>query len=267
MIIDGTISSDKTEILANKYANLLNSGIDASQILVLVGNSNLKNRFIDLVFEKLNINYFEKLQIHSFFSLIYNTINDNWAFLENKNPFPNPKILPNLTGLEVSQFILKDIIKTIPFKGYNSKKSLLHQLFRRYSLIVQNNLSDEEIDFRSNILGEAFAPDAKLALKKFLKQTLYLRDFDYLRQELVFEHVYKNTDYFKKIEYLILDDGDEITPACYSFIEYLRPQLKDFYIAFDAKGSSRIGYLSADKTAVWEFEKLFKGQFLMILAM
>ena len=257
MIIDGTISSDKTEILANKYANLLNSGIDASQILVLVGNSNLKNRFIDLVFEKLNINYFEKLQIHSFFSLIYNTINDNWAFLENKNPFPNPKILPNLTGLEVSQFILKDIIKTIPFKGYNSKKSLLHQLFRRYSLIVQNNLSDEEIDFRSNILDEAFAPDAKLALKKFLKQTLYLRDFDYLRQELVFEHVYKNTDYFKKIEYLILDDGDEITPACYSFIEYLRPQLKDFYIAFDAKGSSRIGYLSADKTAVWEFEKLF----------
>lgn len=257
MIIEGTISSDKTSILIGKYVSLLNSGIDASKILVLVSNSNLKNKFTEEVLSRADINVYEKLQIHSYFSLVYNTINDNWAFLENKNPFPNPKILPNLTGLEVSQFILKDILKTIPFKGYNSKKSLLHQLFRRYSLIVQNHLSDDEVDYRARILNEAFADDAKLTLKKLLKQTLYFRDFDYLRQGLLFEHVYLNTDYFKNIQYLILDDGDEITPACYDFIQFLKPQLKDWYIAFDKKGSSRIGYLSADKTAVWEFEKLF----------
>lgn len=257
MIIESTLSSDKTEILINRYASLLNNGIDASKILVLVQNSKLKNEFIDKTLDKLEINCFEKLQVHSYFSLVYNAINDNWAFLENKNPFPNPKILPNLTGLEVSQFILKDILKKIPFKGYNSKKSLMHQLFRRYSLIVQNNLSDEEIEYRTRILQESFAQDAKQALKNLLKQTLYLRDFDYLRQGLVFEHIYKNTNYFKNIEYLILDDGDEITPACYSFIEYLRPQLKDWAIAFDKKGASRIGYLSADRTAVWEFENLF----------
>ena len=101
---------------------------------------------------------------------MYNTINDNWAFLENINPFDNPKILPNLAGLEVSQFILKDILKEIPFKGYNSKKSLLHQIFRRYSLIVQNNLTDEEVEWRSRILGESFSEDAKKALKKLLSR-------------------------------------------------------------------------------------------------
>ena len=264
MIIDGSVSSDKTGILVDKYSAFLNAGIDASKILVLVANSNLKNQFVERTLQLLKINHFEKLQIHSYFSLVYNTINDNWAFLENKNPYPLPKILPNLTGLEVSQFILKDILKTIQFKGYNSKKSLLHQLFRRYSLIVQNNLSDEEVDYRSKILDEAFSDDAKFALKKLLKQTLYLRDFDYLRQGLVFEHIYRNTDYFKNIEYLIMDDGDEITPACYSFIEYLKPQLKDWVIAFDKKGSSRIGYLSADRTAVWEFEKLFNEPVISI---
>ena len=257
LIINGTVASNKTAILVEKYISLLNSGVDASKILVLVSNSNLKNKFLDETLKKLRINHFEKLQIHSYFSLVYNTINDNWAFLENKNPYPSPKILPNLTGLEVSQFILKNILKLVPFKGYNSKKSLLHQLFRRYSLIVQNNLSDAEVDFRSKILEEAFSDDAKLTLKKFLKTTLYLRDFDYLRQSLVFEHIYKNTEYFKNVEYLILDDGDEITPSCYAFIEYIKPQLKDWAIAFDKNGSSRIGYLSADKTAVWEFEKLF----------
>ena len=90
----------------------------------------------------------------------------------------------------------------IPFKGYNSKKSLLHQIFRRYSLIVQNNLTDEEVEWRSRILGESFSEDAKKALKKLLSKTLALRDFDYLRQTLVFNYVYKNSDYFKNIKYL-----------------------------------------------------------------
>ena len=258
MIIDGSVSSNKTDILVEKYSALINSGIDSSRILVLVQNSNLKNNFINRTLDKLQIESLEKMQVYSFFGLVYNTIIDNWAFIENGNPFKNnPKILPNLAGLEVSQFILKDILKKIPFKGYNSKKSLLHQLFRRYALIVQNNLTDEDVEWRSRVLDEGFADDAKLTLKQLLKDTLQLRDFDYLRQGLVFNYIYKNTNYFKNIEYLILDDGDEITPICYDFIKYLSKQLKEVFIAFDSKGASRIGYLSADRTAVWEFEELF----------
>jgi len=264
LIIDGSISSDKTKLLIEKYVKLLNSGIDASKILVLVQNAGLKNQFINKSLELLSVNSFEHLQVYSFSSLVYNTINDNWAFIENKNPYPNPKIIPNLTGLEVSQFILKDILKKIPFRGYNSKKSLLHQLFRRYSLIVQNNLTDDEVELRTNILKESFGEDAHYALKTLLRETLALRDFDYLRQILIFNHIVKNTDYFKNIEYLILDDGDEITPVCFNFIENIRPQLKDFYIAFDSKGASRIGYLSAYKTAVWEFEELFREPVIKI---
>ena len=257
MIIEGNISSHKTDILIDSYVKLLNSGVPASKILVLVQNSNLKNYFLEKTLDKLNIDAVEKLQIYSFFGLVYNTITDNWAFLESRNTFENPKILPNLAGLEISQFILKDILKDIPFKGYNSKKSLLHQLFRRYSLIIQNNLTDSEVEARSKVLKESFADDAQKALKLLLKETLKLRDFDYLRQIPLFNFVYKNTKYFSEIEYLILDDGDEITPVCFDFIKYLTPQLKDVFIAFDRYGASRTGYLSADKSAVWEFEKLF----------
>lgn len=257
LIFAGDLSSDKTERLIKEYANLLNSGVDASEVLVLVQNSNKKNQFLEKTLSLLKVECFEKLQIHSFFSLVYNTIQDNWAVLENINPYNNPTILPNLAGLEVSQFILKDILKEVKFKGYNSKKSLLHQIFRRYSLIVQNNLNDDEVEWRSNVLGESFADDAKTALKKLLAKTLFLRDFDYLRQSLVFNYIYKNTEYFKKIKYLFLDDGDEITPICFDFIEHLSKQLKDVFIAYDTKGGSRTGYLSADKTAVWKFEDLF----------
>ena len=257
MLISGDLSTNKTDRLIEKYAELLNSGVPVSEILILVQNSSRKQEFVNKTLELLTINSLEKMNVHSFFSLVYNTINDNWAFVENINPYQNPSILPNLTGLEVSQYILKDILTKIPFKGYNSKKSLLHQIFRRYSLIVQNNLSDDEIDWRARLLGESFADDAKITIKKLLAKTLELRDFDYLRQTLIFNYVYKNSDYFKNIKYLILDDGDEITPVCFDFIKFLKPQLTDFYIAFDEKGASRTGYLSADRTAVWKFEELF----------
>ena len=259
MLIQGSLSANKTDFLIEKYVKLLNSGVSASKILVLVQNSTLKQNFINAVLERLEIDSFEKLKVHSFFSLVYNSVSDNWAVLENVNPDRKRSvILPNLVGLEVSQFILKNIIKEVKFRGYNSRKSLLHQIFRRYSLIVQNNLSKEEVEARAKILKEPFKEDIDLTLKCFLQRTLQLRSFDYLRQCLVFNYIYKNTDYFKDIEYLILDDGDEITPVCFDFIEHLAPQLKDWYICYDFKGSSRVGYLSADKPAVWEFERLFK---------
>lgn len=262
MLLRGTISSDKTQKLVEEYAKLLNSGVDSSKILVILQNSNKKQQFIEETLSRLTVDAIEKLQIYSFFGLVYNTISDNWAKIENKIPDEkNTKILPNLTGLEISQFIMREIISEIKFEGYNSKKSLLHQLFRRYSLIVQNNLSDEDVKWRSEeVLRESFALDAKKALDEFKKRTLEARALDYLRQSLIFNYIYQSTDYFHKIEYLIVDDGDEITPICFDFIKYLKPQLKDVFIAYDKDGGSRLGYLSADKGAGAGFEELFGNE-------
>lgn len=259
MLLQGSISSDKTSILTDEYAKLLNSGVDASEILVIVQNSNKKSQFVEEVLTKLTVDVVEKLQVYSFFGLVYNTISDNWAFVENHIPnADNTSILPNLIGLEISQFILKDIIKDVKFEGYNSKKSLLHQLFRRYSLIVQNNLTSADVQWRSeNVLRESFAPDANKAINEFKHRTLNLRSFDYLRQSLVFNHIYKNTKYFSKIKYVFVDDGDEITPICLDFIKFIHPQLEEIFIAYDQPGGSRTGYLSAEKSASLGFEKFF----------
>lgn len=257
MLLQGDLSSEKTQKLVENYAKLLNSGVDSSKILVIFQNSNKKNQFIQETLEKLTVDSIEKLQVYSFFGLVYNTIMDNWASIENKiHDDSNTKIIPNLTGLEVSQFIMREIISDIKFEGYNSKKSLLHQLFRRYSLIVQNNLSDEDVKWRSEgVLKESFAPDAKKAIDEFKKKTLEARGLDYLRQSLIFNYIYQSTNYFSDIEYVFVDDADEITPICLDFLKFLAPKLKDVFIAYDNLGSSRSGYLSA-KIGI-EFEKIF----------
>ena len=72
MFIEGSIVSDKTELLVREYAELINRGVDASQILVLVQNSTLKSHFQEKVFKNLEVDNIGKMQIHSFFSLVYN---------------------------------------------------------------------------------------------------------------------------------------------------------------------------------------------------
>ena len=250
----------RTKILVDKYLELISVGVKPSEILVLVQNSTLKKQFSDKVLEKISVNAIEKLNIHSFFSIVYNTLIENWCFIENAIPGDKHFILPNLVGLEVSQFLLKDILKKVEVKGYNSKKSLLHQIFRRYSLIVQNNLTNEEVKERSKILKESFAEDAEIIIKRLLSLTLKSRSLDYLRQTLIFNHVYKHTDYFKNIKYLLVDDADEMTPVCFDFIKYLKPQLKDWIICFDSLGSSRCGYLSADTSIECKLKSVFEEE-------
>ena len=260
MLFNSYKNQTKNNLLLGKYISLTNSGVNPSEILVLLGNSTLKKQFASEILEKISANSIEQLNIHSFFSLVYNTLSDNWCFVENLIPSGKPFILPNLVGLEVSQLILKDIIKEVEVRGYNSKKSLLHQIFRRYSLIVQNKLTNEQVRERSKILKEPFGEDAEIIIKKLMRSTLECRSFDYLRQTLIFNHIYQHTDYFKNIKYLLVDDADEMTPACFEFIKFLKPQLKDWLICYDSLGSSRCGYLSADTSIENKLKKLFNEE-------
>lgn len=257
MLLNFIKADFREHALIEKYFELISKGVKPAEILVLAQNSSIKKKLQNLILEKIPINAIEKINIHSFFSIVYNTLQENWCFIENSVKGEKSFILPNLVGLEVSQFLLKDLLKNIVVKGYNSKKSLIHQIFRRYSLIVQNNLSNDEVKERAKILKESFADDAEYILKRLLKVTLDKRSFDYLRQTLIFNFVYKNTDFFKNIKYLLIDDADEMTPVCFDFIEYLKPQLKDWLICFDSLGSSRCGYLSADTSIEYKLQKLF----------
>ena len=257
MLVNILGNKSKTKVLVNRFKSFLDKGVDASKILIILQNGKAKNEFLNEFFALKDVNIITKIQVYSFFGLVYNTVADNWGVLENKIPSNKAVLLPNNCGLEPSQYILKNIIKDLKFEGYNSKHSLLHQLFRRYSLIVQNNLTEEETRNRSRILKESFSEDAEKAIKLFNRQTLQYRAFDYLRQIQIFNYIYKNTGYFNNIEYLIVDDADEMPPVCIDFIEYISKQIKEHYICYDERGSSRFGYLSADKSAGERLARIF----------
>ena len=257
MLINISGEESKTKVLVDKFKKLISKGVSSSKILIILGTGKAKTEFLQEFYDCNDVKIIEKIRVNTFSGLVYNTIQENWGFLENNIPSNKAVILPNNSGMEPSQFILKNIINDLRFDGYNSKHSLLHQLFRRYSLIVQNNLSETDVNKRSTILKESFGEDAATAMKAFASRTLSYRAFDYLRQIQIFNFIYKKSDYFKDIEYILMDDADEMTPVCIDFIEHLAPQIKDFLIFFDERGSSRTGYLSADTSAGTKLAKIF----------
>ena len=243
MLINAPSITNRTKILEDEYFKLLQSGVSAENILVLVQNSKKKKEFINNLKIRFPLGSIGNIRVYSFSGLIYNYILENWAIIENTIKNGKRKIIPNLCGLEVSQKILKDSITEVDFTGYNSKTSLLHQLFRRNSLINFNNLTRDEVQKRTEILDESYSAEAQMALDKYKLKSIELRAFDYVRQVNLFEFLYKKLP--NKFEYVFLDDGDEITPALFAYLKHIKPTVKEFFIGYDILGSSRLGYLGA----------------------
>ncbi len=258
MIIVGSANSNRSELLVEEYIKLVQNGATPKKILFLTLNAYKKHKILKEIQAKTGQN----ANVQTFLGLCYNTVLNNWQEIEKHIQTGSPQDAPTLCGLEVSQNILLEAAKQVGFKDYNSKINLAHQLLRRHSLIVSNNLSDKDVEEKSAILGESFAEEAKKALDIFKSKTIELRAFDYIRQQSLFKYLYENTDVLSEIKFIFIDDYDEQTPACTDFFKNKKNQLENFYIGTDLKGSSRMGYLCADVNSV----KISEGEKNIILA-
>ena len=237
MLYDVDNSYNINKFFCDEILKLLSDGVSAENILVITQNSYKKSEFLKELEKITNQN----IRTLTFNGLVYNTINDSKNFLLDKIP------QINLVGMETSQYIFKEAIKETGFDDYFSKINLLHQFFRRNTILVQNDLTEEEQKERAKILNDVYYNESQKVLNFFKKKTIECSGFDYIRQLNIFKYLYQNTDALSWIKYLFISDFDEYTPFAYTFLEHLKPQLIKYFISFDKKGSSRCGYLSARK--------------------
>jgi DNA helicase-2/ATP-dependent DNA helicase PcrA len=266
MLIEGSLKSGKTSFIADKFVELILSGVSSSKILVLCENSHKKDLLISIIKDKLaakNINGLGHIPVSTFSGTVRFAIANNWPIVEKmlSKENDNSVIIPHMPGLEITQYILKEIIKNADFSDYFSKTNLLHQLFRRYKLITENCLDNAEVDFRSAMLEETFAGSAKNALKELRILTQKYRIFDNLKQINTFLFLLNQgliNDY-DEVKYFFVDDIDEMTYSGISFVKYMISKCPNYYLAADPQGTSRRGYLCG-YTAGWEELKLLTGK-------
>ena len=250
------------------FIGLIKQGISTSEILVICANKFKQKKFTEKIKEKLSesdLLGFGNFQIYTFNGIVYNSILNNWPVVEDliQKENPNSVIIPNLSGLEAAEFLLKKIINEINetnqgFADYYPAHNLIHQLLRRYRLIVENKLTKSEIEHKSAFLKEEFAKEADDALDNLRKKSLSLRCLDYLRQTDIFSYLLENKLVtFNHVKYLIADDYDELSFSAQFFIKSLLPHVKDYYLAADSPGGSRMGYLCACPE---DWEKITQGK-------
>jgi len=260
MFIEGPLKSGKTSIFVDKYIELIKSGISSREILIICANSYKKRILFDKIKAELvenSLDHTGNIPVFTFNGIVYNSVQNNWPVIEEKilkDP-ENSVIIPNLCGLETTEYILKNCIKVvneeskdkIGFKDYYSELNLIHQLLRRYRLFTENDLEDSEIQEKTRLSKEAFVQESARALEILKEKTSMVRSIDYLKQTEFFLTLIKNNliNDFEQINYLFADDIDELSYSAQYFIKYLMPKVKDFYLAADPQGGARRGYLCA----------------------
>lgn len=268
MIINTSDSLERENYIVKNVIGLLKNNVPSDEILILALNGFKKEKLINKIeeeFFKSTNRGIQALNIYTFQGLVRNSLLKNWPVVENfliKN-FDNPEIIPDLTGLDSSQYILKNIIKQADFQDYFSKKNLMHQLLRRYKLIVENSLSQEELSQRSNILNESFSESAAQALKTYKYLSSKYRQFDNIKQVSTFMYLFKQglIHDFDNIKYFFVDDLDEMNYVSFEFCEKMFKQAESF-VSLDEYGSTRRGYLCAYPNSFkrikseFQFEKL-----------
>ncbi len=259
MLIVGNSKEKNFRYLSENLKKLINQGVCLDKILVLALNSYKKACLIN----KLKEENISGIEVTTPYGLCYNAFLKNKEYISGLSGQNSNKDL-NLCGLEVSQYIFKQCIKDGNFKDYISKVNLLHQLFRRYSLMVQNELTAKEVIERSEILGESFAIEAQKAINEYKLKTIEYNSYDYLRQLALFPKLYKQTDYFSNVEYLFVFDSDELSYTIWNFIKFLVPNLKNYFIFADENGSTRAGYLCAYKSGLFNFIHQFSPEIIRL---
>ena len=113
MLVKACLADDIYKEFAEIYAKLLADGVKSSDILVICPTPVQKNDFVEKIKEKNTTGVFEKINVHTFFGLCYNTVKENFSLLQENLLTEDLHLQPNLCGLEVSGFIFKECLKSV----------------------------------------------------------------------------------------------------------------------------------------------------------
>lgn len=247
MLIRGAIGTGKTKFLQEKYIELIKNGAKISEILVLCHSSFLRDKWLKKL-KKYSISG-KTPQVQTFNGVAYNAILNYWPVFENLIPsfYGEAAIIPELTGVNISSYLLKKNLERADFAEYQTSQNLIHQLLRRYTLICNNSLSEEEVSQKSQLLQENFTKESARVLAYMKNDMLKFRAFDYLRQTEAFMNLFLESKInpFEGVKYLLVDDFDEITYQGFLFVKKLHSMVDEAWIAFDADGGAKRGYLCA----------------------
>ncbi|SHH12964.1 hypothetical protein [Tepidibacter thalassicus] len=249
----GCSNSGKTNILKEKYENILKEGVKENQILVFI-NSKSQNYIWD------------DIETNTFYKIIRNHIILFWPIIEEK--LKTGKIIPKFLDIEISEYLLNKLVDKYRENGrfldVNIPNSVLSSdILNNISKLSLNCIEFDEVDMYLNKFlqnEDLLVKDNILAIKDiirvFVKKNINegVLNFSlacYLFSKYILNHSLYEEYLKNNIKYLIVDDIQEKSFLEIKFIEKLLNIVDQAYLAYNTDGSvTKI--LGADENSVRE---------------
>ena len=262
---EGDPNSGKTTALLNHAATLLkNPTIRSDSVLILVQNSALQYQLANQLRVLVNAPL-GHIPVYTYSGWVRNLLFQTWPVVENRllNAYPDTEaftqVLPELTGLEESEFLYKLLWQQFQaqhphlFDAYQlTDKTLIRQLIRRARLRSEHRLSRQEMQARDAWLGVEDMPELAKLEALFDKWAYKIRLLDSNKQLDIFHSLLEKESHFTPysgypIAHLLVDDLDETNPAQQAFIAWQanQPETQTIALTIDPQGGARRGYLNA----------------------
>jgi DNA helicase-2/ATP-dependent DNA helicase PcrA len=262
---EGSPRSGKTSALLQHALGLLNApNTPSDSILILVQSSALQQQLATrlMAWHQQPLGH---IPVYTYSGWIRNLLFQTWPVVENQlllsypDTAPLTQIMPELTGLEESEFLYKILWQQFQaqhphiFEAYQlTDKTLIRQLIRRARLRSEHRLSRPEMQACDAWLGLADMPELAKLEALFDKWAYKIRLLDSNKQLDIFHTLLEKEPLFTPysgfpIKHLLVDDLDETTPAQQTFIKWQaqQPELESIAVALDPNGGARRGYLNA----------------------
>lgn len=247
ILIEGDTKSGKTELLKQKYIEMINSGIDSNKILVLTANRIQAIKFKD----NLTLEYSTEKRIYSYFGFVQHELNKFWpTILKKSKKINKQRISPTFMTFEASQCLMGKTVEYYRKQGLLgelntsnediSKKLLSNILDASLSNLIYTKIGDRLKSF-GEVTRDILYDEMNIIIDKYMEKTLENATFDYGTSIYLYNNLLLNDEFYldelkKNIQYLLVDSGEIGSIAEIDFIDRIGKDLKDIIITLNTDG-------------------------------
>ncbi len=258
----GPAGTGKSTSLTYRVVNLLEGGVPAYTLLVLVAEPEHVQSFLDRIHES-GLGPYAELSIHNYNNLARQMVTLFWPLVARPAGFDRPYQPPTFLSYDLAQLLMWRVITPMvaegAFAGLRLRpQQIVSQLLDTLNRAALNGLTLDDA-VRRQIETAAVdkdsirhLQDAAEAARHFRHRCLKNNLLDLSLVVQVFDtHLVKHPEFRKyfseRYRHLIVDNAEEQTPAGQQFIVSLMETTETATIAYDAGGGYK-RFLGADPT-------------------
>lgn len=268
IFLTGPAGAGKSTVLAARIAHLLEQGVPAYTILVLLPDRPAREQ-LRRSLREVPLGPYGTLSLHTYYSLAQRMVALFWPLVARPAGFAHPERPPLFLSYELAQYHIGQIVEPLLEEDYFEglhlhPQRLLSQLLDNLNKAALNGYPLREVGLRlsSAWKGPPERPiafqQAQECIERFRQDCLARGVLDLsLVLEVFSQHLLETPPFWgyfsERYRHLLVDNLEENVPVAHDFVARLLPHCDSALLAYDQGGGYRI-LLGAEPEEAWSLQ-------------